>query len=270
MGDELLEDVMATKIEPIPLNEITLCVPYYRNVGMLKRQVEEWNKYPPGFRVILVDDCSPEPALPIVEELATPETRQSLEVYRTDVDKPWAREFCRNLASSQAQTEWLLHVDVDHILPVEHLLEIPTHVVSWKTWYRFKRFRVGRADETRKKDFRKMGLADDAEFGEVHPHVDSYLCRRKHYWKIGGYNEQFIGVLGGGNEFLRRAEAAYSVKIFPGDVALHVYTRHAIPDASDRHCSRDSKPGKDLWRALSQKGELRPTQSLTLPWSRVL
>lgn len=261
---------MATTHGPVPLEEITLCVPYYRNVGMLRRQIEEWNKYPPGMRIILVDDGSPEPALPIVEELASEQTLARLEVYRTGVDIPWAREFCRNLASTRAVTQWLLHIDIDHILPVEHLLEIPQHTVSWGDWFRFRRFRVGKADETRKKDFKKNGLPDDADFGEVHPHVDSYLCRRKHYWKVGGYNEKFVGVLGGGNEFLRRAESLYPLKIFPGNVALHVYTRHAIPDASDQHCSRDSMPGKRLWEKLRDRGELYPTETLTLPWSRVL
>lgn len=257
---------MSTPTQPISASELTLCVPFYRNVGMLRRQIEEWNKYPLKVRIILVDDASPEPALPIVEECASPATLRKLEVYRTGVDIPWAREFCRNLASTRAATEWLLHVDVDHILPVEHLTELLETPVRWKVWFRFRRYRVGKADETRKKD----KIPDDREFGEIHPHVDSYLCRKKHYWKVGGYNEKFCGVLGGGNEFLRRAEEKYPIEIFPGNVALHVYTRHAIPDASDRHCSRDKAPGKNLWKRLRARQELSPKDVLTLPWSRVL
>jgi hypothetical protein len=125
--------------------------------------------------------------------------------------------------------------------------------------------RVGKADETRKKD----KIDPECEFGEIHPHVDSYLCRAKHYWKVGGYNEEFCGVLGGGNEFLRRFQAQYQVGMVPGDVFLHVFTRSVVDDASDRHCSRDTKPGKDLMRAMYRAGGRPPERWLTLPWSRV-
>jgi hypothetical protein len=252
------------------IDELTLIVPFYRNSGMLKAQIAEWNKYPEWVRIVLVDDCSPEPALPIVRERATPETLRRLEVYRVEVDRPWNREMARNLGAKVSGTPWILQIDIDHIAPVESLELLKGVPLPPKKWFRFRRIRIGKADETRKKDFAKNGLPDDAERGEVHPHIDSYLIRSKHYWKAGGYNEAFCGVLGGGNEFLRRLEALYPVEVIPGDVFLHVYTRHAIQDASDWACSRDTKPGKDLWRSLQSHGGSPPTQWLTLPWSRVL
>ena len=81
--------------------------------------------------------------------------------------------------------------------------------------------------------------------------------------------ERFCGMLGGGNEFLKRLELLYPVDVIP-DVFLRVYTKHVINDASDSHCSRDTKPGKNLWRQLQRAGGGPPTQWLTLPWSRVL
>lgn len=252
------------------LDSVTLCVPFYRNSSMLRRQIEEWNKYHGGLRIILWDDCSPEPALPIVKELASAATLDVLEVYRTDIDVKWAREFARNAMSKVASTRYLLHVDIDHVLPAESLRLLRGTPISSKRWYRFRRMRVGKADETRKKDFKNAGLPDDAEFGEVAPHVDSYLCQTKHFWRAGAYNEAFLGMLGGGNEFLRRFEALHPVEVFPGNVFLHVYTRHVIDDASDLHCSRDTKPGKDLWRQIQRAGWKPPDKWLTLPWSRVL
>ena len=247
------------------LEELTLCVPFYQNGKMLARQIEEWNKYPEWVRIILVDDCSPDPAVPIVKRLASEKTRGQLEVYRTGVDLPWAREFCRNLMARVAVTPWLLMVDIDHIAPAETMEKLKGMELPSGRWFRFRRMRVGKADETRKKD----QIPPDSEYGEIHAHVDSYLCKSKHYWKVGGYNEKFCGVLGGGNEFLRRFERYYPVdqmrKLF-----LHVYTRSVISDASDTHCSRDTKPGKDLWRAMHNHGVGAPTEWLTLPWSRVL
>ena len=55
------------------MREITLCVPFYRNSAMLVEQVTRWNAYKPHIRVVLVDDGSPEPALPVVKEHATQE-----------------------------------------------------------------------------------------------------------------------------------------------------------------------------------------------------
>src|SRR5690606_13403190 len=104
-----------------------------------------------------------------------------LEVYRTEVDIPWSREFARNLATNRAPTDWVLHIDIDHILPAEHIPTLQKTPISRKRWYRFRRCRVGKADETRKKD----QISPDCEFGEIHPHIDSYLCRTKNYWKAG-------------------------------------------------------------------------------------
>lgn len=252
------------------LDSLTLCIPYYRQPKMLARQLEEWNRYDGALRIVLIDDCSPEPALPIVNKLASKATLGVLEVYRVQEDRPWNREMARNLASTVATTDFLLHVDIDHILPAESMRLLRGIPLPPKRWFRFRRIRIGKADETRKKDLAKSGLPDEAERGEIHEHIDSYLIRAKHYWKAGGYNEKFCGVLGGGNEFLRRLEALYPVEVIPGDVFLHVYTRHVIQDASDWACSRDTKPGKDLWRSIQKAGAAPPTEWLTLPWSRVL
>lgn len=248
------------------MNDLTLCVPYYRNPKMLERQIEEWNKYSTWPQILLVDDCSPEPALPIVKKLASSALRERLQVLHTDVDIPWNREFCRNLMAKLAATDWLLMVDIDHVVPAESMEKLRGCSLKPNRFYRFRRMRVGKADETRRKD----KIDPESEFGEIHPHVDSYLCRTKDYWRAGGYNERFCGVLGGGNEFLRRFESMFASEIVPGDIFLHVHTRSVVDDASDRHCSRDTRPGKELERAIAKSGRATPTQWLTQPWSRIL
>lgn len=250
-----------------PVGTFTLLVPYYRQPEMLRRQIAEWEKYPAEVLIDLGDDCSHEEAAPIVREVASPELRKRLRVFRTDVDRPWAREFVRNLLSKQAQTEWLLHVDIDHVLPAESASALLPIELDPKSWYRFPRYRVGKADETRRKD----DIPDDAEFGKIKPHIDSYLVRGKRYWAAGGYNEEFIGVLGGGNEFLRRLElAAGPPHVLPESVCLHVYTRDKVKDSSDWACNRDTTPGKRLWLSLKAEKKLGEPKTLTLPWHREL
>lgn len=242
------------------LGEITLCLPFYRNGGMLLRQAEEWAKYPPGVRIIVVDDGSPEPALSYLSETHSP----AVQLYRIDQDIPWNREGARNLAAKQVETDWLIHLDIDHLLPAESVRALLAFVTNPARWYRFPRFRVGKADATRRKD----ALPDEVEFGPVKPHIDSYLMRKAMYWSIGGYDEDFSGSLGGGTEFLRRAEGYAKTEVLPPPICLHVYTRDRIPDASDWSLSRDRESGKAIAKAKARRPGL-PQSPLRFRWRRV-
>jgi hypothetical protein len=241
---------------------ISLVVPYYRAPAMLARQVEEWNRYPEDLRVIVVDDGSAEPAEPVVRELATPELLSRLALYRIGVDIPWNRGEARNLGAQEARTHWILQVDIDHVLPADAAAQLLRTPVDPDRWYRFRRFRVGQADETRNKD----ALPREAEFGEVKPHCDSYLCTRELYQRAGGYNLAFSGCLGGGSPFLAELEKVAPVDVLP--VPLHVYTRTAVADASERTLSRDTS--EYTRRKAALRGQLRGTNEVRSPWSRVL
>ena len=257
------------------MNELTLIVPFYRNILMLKRHVEEWNKYPEGVKVICVDDGSPEPALPVIMECrgrpACRPTRADtsgppLQLCRITKDIPWNRGGARNLGAYVAATDWILHVDIDHILPAESAFSILNYPRNPKRWYRFPRWRVGKADETRKKD----RIGENKNYGQIHPHVDSYLVRRKTYWKTGGYDEDFSGAIGGGNEFLRRLENHQPVELLPPPIRLEVYTRDVIKDASDWSLSRDNSRYKALRRQKEMSGNPQPKNPLRFPWVREL
>lgn len=247
------------------MQDLTLIVPFYRNCAMLAEQVRNWNFYPESIRIILVDDGSPEEAFPIVMEHATPETLARLEVYRINQDIPWNRGGARNLGAKRCNTAWMLHIDIDHILP-PHCAEI---LALWHSapvrWYRFPRYRRGRADETRLKD----AIPESQDYGQIHPHVDSYLCTRDMYWKAGGYNEDFSGCLGGGSPFLKYLEQVGGKPyLMPADIFLEVYTRSTIADASDHTLSRD-KTAFTL-RKLKLKGQFKGHNPIRFTWNKVL
>jgi hypothetical protein len=250
----------------LSIGELTLCVPYYRNVQMLRRQVQEWELYPPGVSIIVVDDGSPEHAKPIIEKSASLELKQRVQLYRIMVDVPWNREEARNLCTMQATTTWIMHVDIDHVLPAPSARNLVEFEADSKFWYRFPRWRRGKADETRNKD----AISRDVEFGQIHPHVDSYLITRKMYWMAGGYDLLFSGCLGGGSDFLKRLEDVAGPLLLPPAIQLHVYTRSEVKDASDWSLSRDTNEGKrraKLKRAGPQK---RSSDKIRSVWERQL
>lgn len=249
------------------MTEFTLIVPYYRNPLMLVRQINEWIHYPEGVKIICVDDGSPEPAWPIMSEAGPLYFwGNRLQLYRIGVDIPWNRGGARNLGAHVAETEWILHADIDHVLPADAALALLDFQPSPKHWYRFPRFRKGKADETRKKD----KVPDDCEYGEIHPHVDSYLVRRDVYWQVGGYDEDFSGCLGGGNMFLHLLEKHQPSELLTTPIRLEVYTRSEIADASDCTLSRDKEEYTRRRRDWIKRGCPKAKNPLRFPWTREL
>jgi hypothetical protein len=250
----------------LSLGEVTLCVPFYRNSHMLESQLHKWQQYPSKLQIIVVDDGSPEPAKPIIQANASAELLSRIRLYRIMVDVPWNREEARNLAAKQAETSWLIQIDIDHVLPWADAHELLNFQPDPKHWYRFPRWRVGKADETRKKD----ALRPDVEFGKIHPHVDSYLIRKETYMDVGGYDLAFSGCLGGGSDFLKRLEAVEEPKLLPDNISLHVYTRSEVKDASDWSLSRDTNEGKRRARAKQASRREYEKCAVRSPWERQL
>ena len=246
---------------------VTLILPFYAQPLMLQRQLAELNHYPPAVQVIIVDDGSPEPAERVVRKYASAALLEHLRLFRITVDVAWNREMARNLGAQEAQTEWIVQVDLDHVLSVGCVPDLLALQPAPQHWYRFPRWRRGRADATRQKDM----LARECDFGAIHPHVDSYLVRRDTYWTAGGYSEDFSGVLGGGGEFLARlARTAGPPLLLPSGIHLHVVTRSVAEDSSITGLSRDTAPGKAIWREKQARGLPRPTAWCLKPWERVL
>jgi glycosyltransferase involved in cell wall biosynthesis len=240
--------------------QFTLIVPYYRNARMLEEQVRVWEQYPEGVSIILVDDGSPEDAREVVK--ASAYLAERLSMYRILIDIPWNRGGARNLGTQEAQTDWVLHVDIDHVLPPEDAAKLLEFQPDPAKWYRFERYRKGRADETRRKD----SIPDEVEFGKIHPHIDSYLCTRTLYWKAGGYNEDFSGCLGGGSPFLKCMDmTAGSPRMAPA--SLHVYTRSTVKDASDWTLSRERV--EFARRKSRMKPPYRGHDPIRFPWEKV-
>lgn len=234
---------------------------------MLKEQLRVCEEYPDEVKLCLIDDGSPEDAYSIVKECASLSLFTRIELYRIGVDFAWNRGGARNLGALQAKTDWIVHVDIDHVLTPECAQQLLKFNPDSRHWYRFERFRRGAADETRNKD----AIARSETYGKIKPHIDSYLCTKDIYWKTGGYNENFTGCLGGGTEFLGRLEnTAQAPILLPADIYLQVYTRSVVEDASDWSLSRDRMEGKRRASQIKLSGDTMPKNSIRFPWTRQL
>ena len=99
---------------------IALVMPYYMNGEMLRLQYRNFTSWPSrarnAIKIIIVDDGSPsDPAASVPRPYGLPE----LEIYRVIDDRPWHQHGARNLGAFEADREWLLLTDMDHMLEPE-------------------------------------------------------------------------------------------------------------------------------------------------------
>ena len=251
---------------------ITMIVPYYRQPRMLEKQFETMAQYRQhiglDLQVIVVDDCSPEPAVDVYLSAFWSRDIPNIQIYRVLKDIPWNRSMARNLGSHVATTKWLLHVDTDHILPPASADALVAQLKTFRPteWYKFRRFRVGKADDTRNKDL----IPRHVEFGEIKPHVDSFLCTKDLYWQVGGYDPDYAGCLGGGGAFLRQLKKAGKECMAPPNIHLHVYTRDKVPDSSIFTLNRDTSEYGRRRREKERAGKTKVVNPIRYPWERVL
>lgn len=137
--------------------------------------------------------------------------------------------------------------------------------VEASRWYLFRRFRRGRADETRRKD----AIPNEHSYGEIKPHIDSFLCTRELFWRAGGYDEDFSGSLGGSSLFLRHMRESAGQPVTFEDIRLEVHTRDSVPDASDLHLSRDRSRYARIRAEKRAAGDPKAENHLRFPWRRV-
>ena len=252
----------------IYLNDLSIVVPVYEQPLMLAKQLETWSQYDDDvldkLTFIIIDDCSPTPLEPVVRKSGLL-VLDRVRLYRMSQDVKWNRNICRNAAAEITETRWLLNVDVDHILPSASATALFETEVDSDCWYRFPRFRVGRADETRRKD----AILESCEFGQLREHIDSHLMTRELFMR-SPYDPAYTGFLGGGSPFLARLQAIATVQLLPDNVPLYVYTRHVIPDASIFTLDRDTSEYKALRKKKEAEGDTKPKNLFQHDWERVL
>jgi hypothetical protein len=221
---------------------ITIVMAYYNNPTMLKRHLEEWEKYQGGFQAIIVDDDSEEPALPILKDCPIP-----VQLYRVLIDKPWNQNCARNLGMTHAEG-WCLMTDMDHLLTVEESSKI--HLGNPMRAYKPRRV-----------------LPDGSEYKR---HPNTYLLTKDLYWSCGGYDEAFCGYYGTDSTF--RNQLGKRI-VNTDSFALTLYGRDVIHDASTRTLGRKGSEyyvGSNPHMKRRRKYGGTKVRQLNFPWERQL
>jgi len=201
-----------------PRPRVSIVFPYYDNPEMLRFQLETMSAYSAEIlsrcEIVIVDDCSPSfPASEVVRASPFREAR----VFRLKRDKPWNQDAARNIGAYEAEGQYLLLTDIDHVVPEQTLSAL---------------YEVDDQDGV-------YVLSRKAHFSEkiVPSHVNSYFMSRALYWQIGGYDEDFWGAYGSDRLFRQRLLRSRDV-IELSDIRLELVTRGAIADAKNVTLSR--------------------------------
>lgn len=232
------------------MREITLCMAYFDNPGMLQRQIDLLDKVPWNardyVRYIVVDDGSPRwPA----QRFPCP---VDLKIFRIEVDVRWNQDAARNIAVHESNTPWLLLTDIDHWVPAT-------------TW---KRILNGALDRNK---VYKFGRVSEPEMAAYHGHPNSWLMTRDMYEDIGGYDERFAGFYGTDADFRNRVQANAEIEVLK-EVLVRV-PREVTPDASTTTYARKAPEDlPNLDRIKKERDQIPNWKPLRLqfPYHKVL
>lgn len=237
------------------MNRISICFPYYLNAGMLAQQYEAIRTYgkehKANIEVIVVDDGSPRD---FAADVFRPDGLPRLRIFRMDEDVRWNQDACRNLAASQAEHEWLLLTDIDHVIPAQTIRRLCEMKLNPGTAYKFSRVSA-------------------PDLSPYKPHPNSWLMTRTLYDRVGGYDERFAGYYGTDAMFRDGINRIAPIVLLKDTIIR--FPREVIPDASTTTYTRkEDWDGENIRRIKSEIAALpakdqRPKRG-RFSWSQVL
>ena len=234
------EPEKADAVEP----SLTFIVTYYNQGSMLSRLIDGWEAWPDEVKrrvkFIIVDDGSETEAI----DHAHPKT-VDLSIYRVLEDKYCNIGGARNLGTKVAETEWILHTDMDHVTPpaaAAAMLQLVEK--NDRKIYKF--------------------IRQDRRTGVTKIHPGTMLLTRSMYWEVGGCDEDFVGNYGQTDiHFFYRADQIVETE-FREDIMLEFEEEGEAP-VIDRS---KLEPNAKLLEEKKEKGNWSDDY-LRFEWERV-
>lgn len=233
---------------------ISICMPYYDNPGMLELHIDTWNGYPQDirdqFRFVIVDDASPNKPAADVKKRVNGE----FHLFRIHKNVPWGWPAAKNIAMHEIPESTALLTDIDHLLEVDAAINLLGSNIKPDRYYHPHRRRVDHC--------------------YYKPHPATWVMQRSLFWKIGGFEENWLGLYG--TDFLMRNRAArFGKKCELPSVKLTLWGRSDLPDASTTEFGRKGSiyhKGYDPWvsKAMRKSLDGPPIKVMSQEYSRVI
>jgi hypothetical protein len=232
--------------------------PYFDNPWMLEFQVANWNRYDGELRdaveIVLVDDHSSKPALPILRHCEVP-----VRAYRLLERFPWNMHECRNVGAKEActaaQNAWLFLCDMDTVLEPEMARRMLTKALDPDSYYTMEA--LDGMDPTQRSPVSKNTL----------------LVRHAAYWKVNGYDLDLTPVGGGGyggaRQFFKQLKQVVTHEHM-NDVFVVNYSN--IGDASTKGLDRKEwqLKFKEALKRKQESGDRRSLNPIRTEYARIL
>jgi hypothetical protein len=251
--------------------DITTCkliYPYFDNPRMLEFQVENWNRFDDelhaAVEIIVVDDHSSKPALPILEQCNAP-----LRAYRLAERFPWNQHQCRNIGAREACTAdentWLFICDIHAVLQPDMARTMLTKTLDSTKYYTME-----------------VTFQTQPSVRESTKHT--ILVRHAAFWRVNGYDLDLTPIGGGGyggaRQFIKQLNQVVSHGHLD-DVVVVDYSRRApdgsrliedadttSPDLVDREAWK--VPFREALRRKKQSGDMRSVNPIRVDYERIL
>lgn len=240
------------------MRKITLIVPYYENPHMFRIQQEGWLKWSPYLKahteIIVVDDGSKNhPAVTALNDEIVWGCGLVFRLFRILEDIPWNWITCRNIGAHEAEGDWLMMTDIDHIVTSDLLHHLHKMATDPQTFY--VPSRVNGPDH----------------IPNPKPHPNSYFMSKEFFWDVGGYDETYSGNYGTDGIWRRRCEAKGQRVMLP--IPLVQYLPEHVPDC----CSSLPRKSEEqraavlaITEAKRQRGEENIIKTLSFLYERVI
>lgn len=170
--------------------QITLGTTYYNNPENLIQYINHHIDYVD--HIIVVDDGSTDPASKYLQK------DSKISLYRVLKDYGFNSHGCRNLIMRQTTTDWNILMDVDRLFidPQFAIELIKKKKLNKNTLYLFEMI-VKHADS-------------------IHESVNDFMVHKEHFWSVGGYDEELIGIRNGDRHFRMQLENFGNERVITG------------------------------------------------------
>lgn len=237
------------------MRPLTWIIPYYRAAPMLRLHMQYLGDYAAliwrYLTLIYIDDGSPPEERP--DEILKARARtMNVQLYRVLEDIPWNQHGARNLGAHVACTEWLLLSDMDRMFMGADMAQLLARPLDEACHYKAWGIDVG-----------------VTRLASGRPTKNQFLCRRAHYWRCGGYDEDYCGCYGGDKPFLDALAQIAPVKWMP-DVRMLRYREAVQAGSTTTTLARDLGEYRRRYHDKVTLGRVAPCHPLRFEWTRVL